>query len=236
MELYGSLRVRNVWADNPRVDKRYEAYFNAGLRYLWDTGLSWQSSGDIEGYVFKDQNSDGIMDRNDAPVEGVEVWQGRNRSAVTDIFGYYQFKSVKGKRAQISLDTDSLPDGYVLTVPALQQTSVRNHQVSRLDFGITSRSEITGFVFDDRNGDGMLNTGDVGVRGVTLILNENKKTITDASGRYSFASVSPGDHLLQLDLSTLPVYFIPKVPLTKKIMLFEGATYYYNIPLKRNPD
>lgn len=236
LELYSSVRIRNVWADNPRVAKRYEANFNAGMRYLWDTGVSWQSSGDIEGYVFKDLNSDGIMDRNEAPVEGVTVWVGKARSVVTDIFGYYLFKSVKGKLARVSLDTDTLPDGYVLTVPAVQQTQLFNHQISRLDFGIASRSEISGFVFEDRNGDGVFGTGDVGVKGAEIVLDETRKTVTDASGRYSFVSVKPDEHLLQLNLETLPVYFIPKVPLAKKILLFEGATYYYNIPVKRNPD
>jgi hypothetical protein len=59
-EIYGSCRMRNVWADNPNVSKRIEASFNSGMRYLWDTGVHWESVGNIEGYIFKDLNSDGL--------------------------------------------------------------------------------------------------------------------------------------------------------------------------------
>ena len=77
------------------MNKHIEANFNAGIRFLWDTGINWQAVGDIEGYVFKDLNSDGIMERDKPPVEGIKVWLGKNRSTVTDIFGYYKFKNVR---------------------------------------------------------------------------------------------------------------------------------------------
>jgi hypothetical protein len=235
-EIYSSMRMRNVWAENPRAQKRYEVNFNAGLRYLWDTGLSWQASGTVEGYVFKDLNSDGIMDRAEAPVEGIKVWLGKNRQAVTDLFGYFCFKSAKGKKTAVSIDTGTIPQGFVLTVPASQQVSIAHNKTSRIDFGIASRSEISGYVFEDIDHDGQLSKTDLGIRGVVLILNGNQKRTTDLSGRYVFSSVAPGEYSLELDLEKLPVYYLPKVPLIKKIKLFEGAAYYYNIPVERNAE
>ncbi|MDO8662463.1 MAG: SdrD B-like domain-containing protein [Candidatus Omnitrophota bacterium] len=235
-QVYGSCRVRNVWADNPNVNKRLEASFNAGIRFLWDTGINWQAVGDIDGYVFKDLNYDGIMERDEPPVEGIKVRLGRNRTAVTDIFGYYQFKNVRGNKVYVNLDTATIPNGFVLTVPATQGVSISQYQTARVDFGIISRSEIFGYVFEDLDGDNQLDKKDKGIRNVVIILEDGAKRTTDSGGKYSFSSVSSGEHEITLDLNTLPVYYLPKTVLTKKITLFEGVAYNYNIPLKRTKE
>jgi hypothetical protein len=48
-ELYGTTRVRNVWAGgNSDVNKHIEADFYAGMRCMWDTGVRWESIGIID--------------------------------------------------------------------------------------------------------------------------------------------------------------------------------------------
>ncbi|MDD5552882.1 MAG: SdrD B-like domain-containing protein [Candidatus Omnitrophica bacterium] len=234
MERYASCRLRNVWADNPRGLERLEATINSGLRYIWDTGLSWQPAGDIDGFVFKDYNSDGIMQKNEAPVERIRIWLGRQKSVLTDIFGYYKFKGVRGRQAFISLDTSTIPPGFMLTVPASQGAAIRHKETIRLNFGISSRSEIYGFIFEDKNENGVYDKGELGVRGVVMKLEDNTAKVTDKNGRYSFSSVKTGKHILSLDLNSLPVYYLPKAAITKKITLNEGVSYVYNIPLKKN--
>ena len=233
-EIYGSCRGRDVWAGgNPNVNKRVEMEYNAGLRYLWDTGVRWESSCDIEGYVFQDLNSDGLRQRNERPMQNIRIWLGKNKSQMTDIFGYYRFKSVRGNKATIILDTATLPPGYVLTVPMSQQTPIQGGRVARIDFGIVSRSEITGYVFEDKDNNGRYDREDKGVQGAVITLDGSKQVVTDSSGRYSFSNSATGGHTLTLDIDSLPVYYLPKVSVTKKISLFEGVTYTYNIPLKR---
>lgn len=232
-EIYGSCRVRNIWADKETVNKHLEADFNAGLRYLWDTGFRWEAVGNVEGYVFKDLNSDGLRQRDDPPVEGVKVWLGKDKWLVTDLFGYYKFKGVKARKAYATLDTSTLPAGFVLTVPVNQEIVIVNHRTSRADFGIISHSEITGYVFEDIDGDGKYNQGDKGVKGVIMTLENGVRSITDATGKYSFPNAVTGEYALTLDLSSLPVFYLPQAAVTKKIALFEGVTYIYNIPLKR---
>lgn len=232
-EIYCSSRIRNVWADNPNVNKRIEFDFRAGLRYLWDTGIRWEGVGTIEGYVFRDLNSDALRQRDEAPEEGIKVWLGKDRSTTTDIFGYYKFTKVKGKKAFVTIDAQSLPIGFVLTVPQIQEAAIVQGKTTRVDFGIISRSEISGFVFYDVNGDGVFNKGDIGVKGATLTLENGIKVQTDSEGRYAFRNASIGEHTITLDLNSLPVYYLPGVPLTQKIELFEGVVYIYNIPLKK---
>lgn len=232
-ELYGSCRVRNAWADNPNVTKRVEASFNAGMRYLWDTGVRWESVGNIEGYVFRDLNSDGLRQRDEPPVEGIKIWLGKDKSQVTDLFGYYKFKGVKARKVYVNLDTSTLPPGFVLTVPVTQEVGVVHHRFTRVDFGIISRSEIRGIVFEDVDNNGEYSRNDKGIAGVVITLEDGTEVITDTTGRYIFSHAATGEHTLSLDLNSLPIYYLPQVPIKKDIGLFEGVTYIHNIPLKR---
>ncbi len=232
-EIYGSCRMRNTWADKIGLSPRMDFNFNAGMRYLWDTGVSWESAGNIEGYVFKDLNSDGLRQRDEAPVEGVKIYLGKDKFQVTDIFGYYKFKKVKGRKAFITLDASTLPPGFVVTVPIAQEISTAHNRTVVADFGIISRSEISGLVFEDVNGDGQYDRNDKGISGVVLTLEDGSQATTDNTGKYSFPHASAGEHTITLDLQSLPVYYLPQTSLTKEITLFEGVSFIHNIPLKR---
>lgn len=235
-ELYGSVRIRNVWADNPNVNKRVEADFRAGMRYLWDTGVRWESIGAIEGYVFKDYNSDGLRQRDEPPVEGIKIWLGKDKSQVSDTFGYYKFTKVKARKAYLNIDATTVPSGFVLTVPATQEIAVAHGQTVKVNFGIVSRSEIAGFVFEDVDADGQFGPRDSPIKEAVLILEDGTKVSTDDSGRYSFRKASVGKHTLTLDLNSIPPNYIPTVPIFRDIELFEGVIYIYNIPLERIKD
>jgi hypothetical protein len=235
-ELYGSCRIRNVWADNPQVNKRIEADFNAGLRYTWDTGFYWDSVGSIEGYVFKDLNSDGLRQRNDPPIEGVKVYLGKDNSTVTDIFGYFVFRKVKGKKAFVSIDTSAIPQGYVLTVPSSKEVSIMQGGRAQVNFGLTSHTEIRGVAFEDIDQDMQHSPNDVGLMGITVFLDDSRETTTDAFGRFSFGEVLPGDHIIRLDLNSLPRAYLPKISLKQKVTVIEGATVFQNFPMKKSAD
>ncbi|MDD5653803.1 MAG: SdrD B-like domain-containing protein [Candidatus Omnitrophica bacterium] len=233
-EIYASARVRNVWAGNPNnVAKRIEASFNAGMRYLWDMGIVWNSVCNIEVEVFKDYNSDGLRQKDEPPVEGIKIWLGKEKSQATDVFGNCLFKGIRGRQAYVNLDLSSLPQGYLLTVPQTQQVPIIQNHTQRVYFGIISRSEISGIVFEDKNGNGNFDPEDRGVERVAVSLENGKKAFTDGSGRYAFANTPAGEHTITFDINSIPIVYLPSVPLTKKITLFEGVTYRYNLPLKR---
>ncbi|MCK9603616.1 MAG: pilus assembly protein N-terminal domain-containing protein [Candidatus Omnitrophica bacterium] len=233
-ELYCSTRVRNVWAENPNVNKRIEADFNAGLRYNWDTGIRWEPIGTIDGYVFRDINTDGLKTSGEEGLEGIRLWLGK-RNVSTDKDGYYKFEKIRARKAYVNLDTQTLPAGFVLTVPVTQGAAVANHKNVRIDFGVNSRSEIWGIVFLDINNNGVFNLsdGDKGIKGVVFTLENGLKTVTDGNGQYRFPNVDVGEHTLTLSLNSLPIEYLPTVPLKKTIVLFEGVSYNYNFPVKK---
>ena len=232
-ELYGSMRVRNVWADNPNVDKRIEADFYTGLRYQWDTGFRWEAIGVVDGYVFKDLNSDGLRQDQELPVAGIKIWMGKKNYQVTDSSGYFKFPKIKAKEAYITLDTNTIPAGYVPTVPVTQQARIVQGGQTTLYFGLISRSEIYGFIFNDVDGDGQVDAGEKGIKGVILTLEDGAQATTDDSGRYFFRGAPTGEHIITLEMGSLPFEYLPTVPIYKKINLNEGVSYIYNIPLRQ---
>lgn len=234
LTIYLNCRVRNVWAENPQVSKRVEASVNAGLRYFWNTGVRWEASGTIEGHVFKDENNDGIRQEHESGSENVKIWIGKSRQQMTDAQGHYIFRNVTGKKAFVTLDSATLPSGYILTVPITQEVEIVPQRRIRADFGITVRSEITGLVFIDEDHNGVYDQGDTPVRKAVLFLEDSTKSNTDWTGRYSFPKISAGEHTVTLDINSLPLDYLPAVPLTKTIQLQEGSTFYYNIPVKRS--
>ena len=58
-----------------------------------------------------------------------------------------------------------------------------------------SSTEIHGFVFRDLNMNGVLDPGEAGEAGVTVLLDGGaQQALTDASGNYAVTSVTPGTH------------------------------------------
>jgi hypothetical protein len=203
------------------------------MRHLWDTGVSWESVGTVEGYVFNDLNSDGLRQRDEPPVDGVKIWLGKDKSQVTDILGYYKFSKVRARKAYLTIDANTIPSGFLSTGPQTQEAVIAHGYASRINFGITSRSEIIGVVFEDIDGDKQLGSKDLPVRGIVLILEDGTKTVTNDSGRYFFRKASVGKHTVTLDLNSLPPIYLPAIPIFKDLELFEGISYNFNIPLKR---
>ncbi|HNW40070.1 MAG TPA: SdrD B-like domain-containing protein [Candidatus Omnitrophota bacterium] len=232
-EVYASARIRNVWKENNTASSRVEASFNVGMKLLWNTGLRWDAVSAIQGYVFKDYNGNGLMERDEPPVFGIKIWQGKKQSQITDELGFFRFAKVKGKMAYITLDTGTLPAGYILTVPVTQEIPIDSSGAAQVYFGITSRSEIRGIVFEDTNEDGEYSVGEKGVSGVAITLDGDKTALTSVDGSYTYAQAQPGDHELSVDLNSIPVYYLPLVPLKKKFPLQEGESSAWNIPLRK---
>lgn len=233
-EFYLSARSRNIWADNPLVTKRIDLDLRIGMRYNWDTGLRWESVGNIDGYVFKDYDINGIKKSDEPGVSGVKLWLGKDRSETTNSDGYYRFRKVKAKKAYVTMDTVSIPSGFTLTAPHSQAAEITHGRSARLDFGIISQTEIAGIVFYDKDGDGQFTSGDSGIRAVLLNSEDGTRVATDNFGKFFFRKLSPGVHTLTLDLNSLPVEYIPQVPLTKEITISEGMRFSYNFPLRKS--
>lgn len=232
MSSYLGFRVSNIWAEKEGEDKRIDAEVKCGMRLTWDTGLRWNTKGHVSGFVFDDIDGDGIKDMDEIGIESITIIATTKKTDVTDGKGYYQIKNIVGKKARITMELSSLPKGYTLTTPSFYDIEISHGVCKKLDFGITTRAEIVGVVFVDVDDNNQFGRGDEPISGVVFILDGKDKAATDSTGQYLFRKVSPGEHTISIDLKSLPVKYIPKVALKKKVILDKGATLFNNVPLR----
>jgi uncharacterized repeat protein (TIGR01451 family) len=67
---------------------------------------------------------------------------------------------------------------------------------------------ILGRVFEDRNGNGVPDSGEPGLPGVRIYLEDGSYVFTDAEGQYSFTGVQSGLHVAKIDRATLPPQYL----------------------------
>lgn len=229
---YLSFRVSNIWAELETTPKHLDAEVRYGLRLVWDTGIRWNTEGNIEGFVFNDLNGNGIKDRDEPGVKDVLISSNTKKSDATSEKGYYRIKNIIGKKTRISIDLNTIPRGNILTTPATYDIDIKHGATRRVDFGITSRAEIVGLVFVDSNGNNKFDREEEPVIGVAIVLDGKERVETGIGGQFLFRTLSAGEHTLEIDLKTLPTKYIPKVPLKKKVVVEKGVTFFYNVPLR----
>ena len=231
-ETFFKMRVDDVWAEKEGVVKHFDVNLSWGMRLLWDTGLRWQSSGGFYGYVFYDMNGDGVRQPEEEPVSGVRILLNGKKDAFTNREGYYEFRNVSGKKAVLSLDVSSFPHGYNAT-SSEKTVEVVHARRKRYDFGLATRSEVSGVAFVDKNKNGIYDAGEETLRGVIVILDDQLKAVTNQEGSYMFRKFKPGEHVISLDLKSIPIQYIPRIAVRKTVQVVEGATMVYNIPLEK---
>ncbi|MFH0877078.1 MAG: hypothetical protein V1863_02505, partial [Candidatus Omnitrophota bacterium] len=158
-EVYLKGRITNAWAEKAGVTKHMDINISWGLRLLWDTAFRWQPRGGFDGYVFYDVNGDGIKQPLEKGLKGVQVKGPDGKTDKTDGNGYYKLSNVVGKKAILSIDLKSVPRGFNATTPQSPEVEVVHAKVKRVNFGLTTRTEISGLVFHDKNGNGVYEAG-----------------------------------------------------------------------------
>jgi len=90
------------------------------------------SYGTLQGYVFIDDDEDGLRDFGEAPLSDVSISLSNGANTMTDGQGYYEFSLDPGKYDIYELD----PSGYTSTTPNLiEDTWVLADSTVSVDFG-----------------------------------------------------------------------------------------------------
>ena len=166
--------------------------------------------GEIRGTKFVDIDGDGTLkDGDHHRLPGVTIYLDTNNSStldsgepstVTDSHGNYDFTGLPAGTYYVR---EVVPSGWMQTVPSSGSYTVvlgagkiaKNKNFGDFKFGTTS-----GMKFNDLNGNGRKDPGDVGLPGWTIILkgphNFSTSTVTDSSGNYSFGNLGPGLYTL----------------------------------------
>ncbi len=131
-------------------------------------------------------------------LKGTGAFQSGDPTATTDSSGDYSFTGISPGTYKVY---EELPNNISLTMPSQSVTVVAGETASGVDF--TEQTSISGEVFTDTSGSGTLSSGETGIAGQTVFLNNdgtgapdasNPSTITNSSGQYSFSDLAAGTY------------------------------------------
>ena len=222
--------LRRVWSQIPANPSYYDMNLRVGMRLAFGVPVHWDPVGAIGGYVYKDKDGSGQYKPGDEGVAHVKVKVG-DQEVTTDKDGWY-YADVRAKKVLVTPVQESVPNGFIYSTPTFSQATIRQSQVGRVDFGLTSHSSVYGVVFVDKNTNGRLDAGDQTVGKVKLILDGKLTQGSDSRGTYYFRNVGKGKHTIAVDLNTVPINMIPLIKVKSEIEVEEGTTYMFNVPLK----
>jgi hypothetical protein len=214
------LRQRAHAGNRPAVERLEDRTVPAGLNLDLNLGclLGCLGHGSISGQKFEDHNGNGVKDDGDQGLPGWTVFLDANCndtldpgevSTTTDEEGNYCFGDLCPDTYRVR---EVLQEGWTQTTPNPPDVEVcAGEQVTCVDFGNFENVTISGIKFKDRNGDGKKNAAayhiyDFGLPGWTIYIDANgngelddgeRRTVTDANGKYSFTDVGPGPHVIR---------------------------------------
>ena len=188
------------------------------------TNTATYTPGSIAGTVYNDKNSNAKLDSGEPGIAGVEMYIDVNKDATLDSgdpttttssTGTYSFTGLAPGtyrvREVVPLGdklTDPLPAvGYFdIIVQSNWQITGENWGNIVPSTGTTTPGTITGTVYSDANKNGKLDSGEIGIPGVTVYLdlkNDGKDdsgdptATTSSTGTYSFTGIAPGSYTVR---------------------------------------
>jgi hypothetical protein len=173
--------------------------------------------GVISGNVFNDVNANGLRDSGDAGLAGWQVYADLNDNGRFDPGEPSTSTDAQGNYTLANLATGAyiiraVPrTGWRQTTPANNYgrhvTLAAGQILASVSFGQTQQNQITGFVFNDSNGDGIRQNGEAGLTGWSVYIDLNNSgmpdsadrvTITNSLGTFSFTNIPSGNYALRV--------------------------------------
>lgn len=213
-----------------------------------DFGYRASCAGTIGDFVWVDANRNGIQDSNEMGLNGVSVElldSSQNLIRTVTSFtgvalgqpGFYQFEGLCAGTYQVTVKATTVPAGYQPTIVGAGGDSnedsnnpngssvflADNHSSDlSVDFGYETvcDGKIGDFVWFDANHNGLQDSGEKGINGVTVklyhtILTTTMTTTTytggpeGQAGYYQFEGLCPGSYSVSIKPDTVPANYEP---------------------------
>ena len=153
-------------------------------------------------FVWNDLNANGIQDAGEPGIPGVPIMLSNGMTTTTDANGAYAFMSLPAGIYTVTVGT---PAGFAPSPTGAGTPSTDNNGSgtsvtlatsadNTIDFGFYRLGSIGDFVWNDLNHNGIQESGEPGIAGVTVSLSTGATTVTDANGAYSFPNLAPGNY------------------------------------------
>jgi serine-aspartate repeat-containing protein C/D/E len=195
-------------------------------------------TGTITGTKFLDVNANGVRDAGEPGLPGVTITRAAsindpiaaNLSVVTDADGNFTFAAVPFGTFTL---TETVPAGFSQTAPPPPGTlsatiNFAQRSSSGNLFGNRALGAmVSGVKFNDLNGDGVRDSGEPGLSGVTIRLTDAAGTVrtttTDGSGNFAFTGIPAGTYTVAEVPPTGFHQTAPAAPGTFSVTVTEAA-------------
>src|SRR6202162_5605186 len=189
--------------------------------------------GSISGTKFNDANGNGARDTGESGVSGVTIQlrnsAGQLSTATTDASGNFSFTNLPAGAYVLS---EVAPAGSVQTLPgggaAINITLTPGQNATGFLFGnqAAAPASISGLKFNDANGNGVRDTGEPGLAGVSIQLKtpsgQTLLATTDSTGAFSFTGLGAGAYVLSEVVPAGYTQTAPPAPGTFAVTLAAG--------------
>ena len=168
----------------------------------------------ILGNVFHDNDEDTVMDNDENVYSNVKInlYNCDNQlvdSKLSDSEGYYQFTDIEAGQYYVLLEENSLPAGKTAAPIWLSPngcSSIFGGNNFLLDFPLLNYGSISGSVWEDMNGDGIMQNDEPSISNTTVHLKSAngiliKQINPSSSGQFTFTKVYPEEFYLEFDLN-----------------------------------
>ncbi|MBN1888836.1 MAG: carboxypeptidase regulatory-like domain-containing protein [Thermoflexales bacterium] len=164
--------------------------------------FGYQEMGTISGETFNDANGNSVRDSGEAGMSGVVITLRRGDGTIWGTVvsagdGSYHFSNVSA--GSYILSAADVP-GYMHTTVSTLGVSVAPGGSATASFGYQAVGTVGGVVYNDVNGNGVRDSGEAGIGGVTVTLRTTtgtlQTTLSTGSGSYLFSQVAPGSYIV----------------------------------------
>nr|MBA3655564.1 S8 family serine peptidase [Actinomycetota bacterium] len=160
----------------------------------------------ISGTVYNDTNGNGSFDSGELGISGVTITRNGTSSgtSTSDASGNYSFVNLTAGTYSVDY---SLPAGYANTgtKPISGITLASGQTATGKNFFATqNNASLAGKVYNDANGNGSFDVGEVGLSGVTVSRTgtSSGSTPTAADGSYTFTGLAAGTYSVDYTVPT----------------------------------
>lgn len=188
-----------------------------------------QTNASIGDLAYRDTDEDGTFDTGEPGFSGVAVTlkeNGTTKAATTTAAnGSYSIAGLPAGSYTVEVAT---PTNYVATTPTTVAVTLAAGQAFPVaDFGFREADSSVGdMVWEDENGNGALDAGEVGRAGVVVTLTKSGQTVavatTDNAGLYRFDGLRSGTYTATV---TIPVGYAATNSASRSITLAVAQAY-----------
>ncbi|MBJ6723708.1 SdrD B-like domain-containing protein [Geomesophilobacter sediminis] len=196
----GSLDTATTSTLTGTLDAYNSGTLPGGPTHCGDTTPPQQCTGVIGDFVWNDVNKNGAQNGGEAGIAKVKVTLSNGKSAYTDATGHYQFTGLCQGSYTVKV---SPPCGWSATTPTSVTVNLTSDSASNLsaDFGLAKPSiactgKIGDYIWNDTNMNGVQDSTESGLAGITVLLSNGDQTSTDATGHYQFTGLCAGDYTI----------------------------------------